>query len=66
MTGWQFMEILEQKEPAVSARLLVYILSSSVDPSDKERAKVNLQISDYIMKPLTHDTIISIDLMKAG
>lgn len=64
MTGWEFMEILEQKEPAVSERLLVYILSSSVNPADKERAGVNLQISDYIMKPLTNDAIISILSMK--
>lgn len=58
MTGWQFMEVLELKEPAVGERLLVYILSSSVEPADQERARVNLQIRDYIMKPLTHDAII--------
>ncbi len=66
MTGWQFMEVLEKKGSIVNERLSTYILSSSVDPADKERARVNLQISDYIMKPLSHEAVLSISSIKAG
>ena len=53
MTGWQFLERLENEGAVVSERLLIYILSSSVDIADKEKAEVNPHIKDYIMKPLT-------------
>ncbi len=66
MTGWQFMERLEHESTLVGERLLIYILSSSIDAADIERARVNPHISDFIMKPLTHDAIISIHSMKAG
>jgi len=65
MTGWQLMEVLEKKGSIVNERLSTYILSSSVDLADKERARVNLQISDYIMKPLSHEAVLSIFSMKA-
>jgi CheY-like chemotaxis protein len=58
ITGWQFMERLELEGTLVSDRLLIYILSSSVDASDLERAKVNPHISDYIMKPLTAEVAL--------
>ncbi len=57
MTGWQFMEHLELVGSGVNNRLLIYILSSSVDPADKKRAKVNPQINDYIVKPLTAEAL---------
>ncbi len=57
MTGWQFMEVLEKKGSIVSERLLIYILSSSVDTSDREKAEVNLHVKDYIIKPLTAQQI---------
>lgn len=60
MTGWQIMERLEHEGTVVGERLLIYLLSSSIDPADQERAKVNLQISDYIMKPLTAEAVLSL------
>lgn len=59
MTGWQIMERLEHEGTVVSERLLIYLLSSSIDPADRERAKVTFQISDYIMKPLTAKAVLS-------
>jgi CheY-like chemotaxis protein len=58
MTGWQFIEHLEQESTVFSERLLIYILSSSVDSADKERAKANPHIIDYIMKPLRAEAVI--------
>lgn len=61
MTGWQFMERLEHEGAIVGERLLIYILSSSIDAADKERAEVNPHIKDYIMKPLTAEGVLSFD-----
>ncbi len=60
MTGLQFMERLEHEGAIVSERLLIYILSSSIDTADKERAEVNPHIKDYIMKPLTAQQLLSL------
>lgn len=60
MTGWQFMEQLEKEGLVVSERLLIYILSSSINPDDRERANIDLRISDYIMKPLTSKNVITL------
>ncbi len=57
MTGWEFMERLEQESTLVGEGLLIYILSSSIDAADIERARVNPHIRDYIMKPLTAEVI---------
>ena len=59
MTGWQFMKRLEHEGAIVSERLLIYILSSSIDAADKERAEVNPHIKDYIMKPLTAEGVLA-------
>ncbi len=60
MTGWQFLERLENEGAVVSERLLIYILSSSVDTTDKGKAEVNPHIKDYIKKPLTTKTVLSL------
>lgn len=60
ITGWQFIERLELEGTLVNEWLLLYILSSSIDAVDKERAKVNPHISDYIIKPLTAEAALSL------
>jgi hypothetical protein len=35
----------------------IYILSSSVDPSDIERAKSNSLVADFIEKPLNKEAL---------
>ena len=65
MTGWQFMERLEGEFTLLGERLLIYILSSSIDAADIERARVNPHINDFIMKPLSHEAVHSISSMKA-
>ncbi len=53
------MERLENEGAVVSERPLIYILSSSVDIADKEKAEVNPHIKDYIMKPLTAEGVLA-------
>jgi response regulator RpfG family c-di-GMP phosphodiesterase len=57
MNGWEFMEEFEKFNPEVRNLVKVYILSSSVNPHDKDKAKTNENITDYIVKPLTTNAI---------
>lgn len=59
ITGWQFIVRLEREGVLVSDQLIIYILSSSVDGADRERAKNDPHIIDYIIKPLTAEVALS-------
>ena len=57
MNGWEFLERFEQLDPAIKNRVKIYILSSSVDKRDIEKAKANKNVVHYLIKPLTKETI---------
>lgn len=57
MNGWEFLEKFDKLEDPVKNRIKVYILSSSVDKRDMERAKENKYVIYYFIKPLTKETI---------
>lgn len=63
MSGWEFMERFEKLDGSVTADLKVYIVSSSVDPRDEEKALSNAYISGFISKPLTGAVIQSLGKM---
>lgn len=53
MDGWQFLEEYVKIKPRIGKRITIYMVSSSVDPVDVERAKKISELSDYIIKPVT-------------
>lgn len=57
MSGWDFLERFDKENEIVKSRVKVYILSSSVDKRDMERAKENPYVIYYFIKPLTKETI---------
>ena len=52
MDGFQFMEEFVKIKPRVGKSITVYMVSSSLDPRDIERAHNISAISDYIVKPI--------------
>ena len=52
MDGFQFMEEYVKLKPKVGKNIIIYMVSSSVDPIDIEKAKNISAISDYIIKPM--------------
>ena len=60
ITGWEFLEAFERFDTRVKEHLEIYMLSSSVANSDKERAAGNKNVLGYIEKPLSMDVINSI------
>jgi CheY-like chemotaxis protein len=52
MDGWQFLEEYVTLKPNIGKKIIIYMISSSVDPVDLERANKMSEISDYIIKPV--------------
>lgn len=53
MSGWEFFERFEAKK----GNCRIFILTSSVDPRDKEKADNTLGIEGFITKPITKEVI---------
>jgi len=57
MTGWEFMEEFHNVNSEIKGHVSIYILSSSVSEVDKQKAKVDPDVVDYIEKPLLVDIL---------
>ncbi|UOG74472.1 response regulator [Hymenobacter tibetensis] len=52
MDGWDFLEALKPHEGELSSRCRIYVLTSSLAPSDAARAKEYTLVSGLIHKPV--------------
>ncbi|MFV9482235.1 response regulator [Christiangramia sp. ASW11-125] len=59
MDGWQFLD--EFITIPSSKKVIIYIVTSSVDPDDVERAKSYGEVDNYLIKPIKADQLM--DLM---
>ena len=57
MDGFEFMEEYVKLKPKLGKKITIYMVSSSVDPVDIDRAKKISEITDYIVKPITQDQL---------
>lgn len=57
MSGWEFMDEFHNFNSEIKGHVSVYILSSSVSDVDKQKAKTDPDIVDYLEKPLLADTL---------
>jgi CheY-like chemotaxis protein len=57
MDGWQFLEEYVRLKPRIGKRITIYMVSSSVDSADLDKAKKISEISDYIVKPIKPDAL---------
>jgi CheY-like chemotaxis protein len=57
MDGWEFLEEFVPLQPKLSKEVIIYMVSSSIDNNDVEKAKSISAISDYIVKPITEDKL---------
>ena len=60
MSGWEFMNEFENFPEGVKKNISVYILSSSIDEQDKQKANADKNITGFISKPLTQEILVSI------
>jgi CheY-like chemotaxis protein len=60
ISGWEFLDAFELFDESIKEQYNIFILSSSIDPSDINRAKANPLVADFIEKPLNNATLIKI------
>jgi CheY-like chemotaxis protein len=60
MDGFQFMEEYVLLKPRIGKKIVIYMVTSSVDPIDIDRAKKISKISNYIVKPIKADKLSEI------
>ena len=60
INGWEFLERYEKFSEAIKRHISIYIVSSSVDNRDRDRAEGNKNVKGFISKPLTTEMILSI------
>jgi two-component system, chemotaxis family, chemotaxis protein CheY len=53
--GWMFLEDFASLKPGLSKAIVIYMVSSSIDPRDMARAKNNRNVSEYVVKPVTKE-----------
>jgi len=68
MDGFQFMEEYGKIKSRLSKKTVIYMVSSSVDPIDIEKAKRISDVSDYIIKPIEPGKLKNVmeDFVKAN
>lgn len=53
MDGWEFLEGFVKIPNLKGKRVIIYIISSSIDPRDLERIRNYKVVNNYILKPLS-------------
>ena len=55
MNGWNFLEAYNKIFYSLPKKILIYVVSSSVDESDMERSKSYASVTDYVIKPINKE-----------
>ncbi len=53
MTGWDFLEEYNELSKDIHARAVVAILTTSINPDDRERSETIPNVKEFVHKPLT-------------
>ncbi|HEX7367763.1 MAG TPA: response regulator [Pelobium sp.] len=57
MDGWGFLEAFSQLSLKQKADVVVYVVSSSIDPRDLEKAKKFSMVEEYLFKPINSEDL---------
>lgn len=60
LSGWDVLDELEKCNVSILNQLSIYILTSSVDQRDIERAKNNPHVVEFISKPLKKEKLMEL------
>ncbi len=57
MDGWEFLEEYTKMVPNLPKQVTIYMVSSSVNKEDIDRAKSISEVTDYLIKPVEGDAV---------
>ncbi len=66
LDGWQFMDQFINILPQIQKQIAIYIVSSSNDPEDINKARAIAEITDFVVKPITVQTLQDITYQLCG
>ena len=58
--GWMFLEDFATLKTNLQKDISIFMVSSSIDPKDVNRAKGNKNVQDYIIKPVSREKLIEL------
>ena len=58
--GWMFLDDFATLKTDLQKDISIYMVSSSIDPKDVNRAKGNKNVQDYIIKPVSREKLIEL------
>ena len=59
MDGWEFIEVFVKLIPQLSKKVMIYMISSSVDEADIKRSQSIAEITSFITKPVAIETLMA-------
>ncbi|UPT68874.1 MAG: response regulator [Sphingobacteriales bacterium JAD_PAG50586_3] len=59
LSGWDVLDKFAEIPELIVPNFTIYVLSSSVDPSDKAKAASNNLVAGYLEKPLSREVLKS-------
>ncbi|MFM7854104.1 MAG: response regulator [Flammeovirgaceae bacterium] len=62
MDGFQFLDEFEKLAPATKKKTRIVMLTSSINPQDFSRSRKYTNVKLYLNKPLSHDSIMKLDI----
>ncbi len=60
MDGWEFLEEFIELKNTLPKKIRIYVVSSSINPHDVEKAKSYSDVTDYIVKPIPEEQLLEI------
>lgn len=57
LTGWEFLDIFNEFSTAVHKQFAIYMLTSSIDARDREKAQLNPLVKGFLSKPLSTQVV---------
>lgn len=57
LNGWEFLDEFAKMDEHIHQQFTIFILSSSIDSCDREKASANKFVKDYLVKPLSMDLL---------
>jgi len=57
VSGWEVLEMFEKFPDSIKEQVKIFMLSSSVNPHDKEKASANAHVTGYISKSLSQEKL---------
>ena len=57
MNGWEFLEHYQKLKKSQQGKIIVVMLTSSVNPDDVEKARSMREVSEFKTKPMTEEML---------